>query len=147
VNRRWFMLGAAGFALCLLPYLACSSREGSADTSHSATNLSAAVLGTWQGSAEIDGETVPFSLVLQPAARQSSAARGLSLIGTLTSENPELNGAIDGVASIEVDGDRIDAALRLDDGKVLSGRVEAGVITDGRIHDKAAVGSFTMSRQ
>ena len=147
MNRRWLILGAAGCALSLLPYLACSSREGSADASRSTADLSAVVLGTWQGSAEIDGETVPFSLVLQPAARQASAARSLSLIGALTSENPDLNGAIDGVVSVEVDGDRIDAALRLDDGKVLSGRVEASVIADGRIHDKAPVGSFSMSRQ
>lgn len=141
------MLAAAGLVLLGLPYLACSSREGSGDPSKSEADLKAAVLGTWQGTAEIDGETVPFSLTLQPVAARAATARSLFLTGSLTSENPDVNGALDGAASAEVDGDALEVRFRLDDGKIFSGRVESGAITDGRINDKAPVGSFSMSRQ
>jgi hypothetical protein len=147
MNARYLALGGCALALLIAPYLACSSHEGPGDPGRSDADMRAAVIGTWQGSAEIDGETVPFSLGLQPAQRRPAAVHGVSVVGTLTSENPDLNGALDGVVTAEIDDEGLDVALRLEDGKIFSGRVERSAITDGHINDKAPVGSFSMSRQ
>ncbi|HXK18119.1 MAG TPA: hypothetical protein VNG33_09975, partial [Polyangiaceae bacterium] len=133
MNGRYLALGGCALALLITPYLACSSHGGTGDPGRSEADMGAAAIGTWQGSAEIDGETVPFSLGLQLAPRRSAAAHGLSVVGTLTSENPDLNGALDGVVTAEIDDEGLDVALRLEDGKIFSGRVEHSVLTDGHI--------------
>jgi len=145
VNRRWLLLAGIALALLATPYLACSGHEGSGDASHSEAEMKAALLGGWQGSAELDGETVPFALVLQQASSKSKTS-ALSVVGTLTSENPAFNGAVDGTFTPDADVDHILLALRLEDGKTLSGAVEKSALTDGHVYDKAPVGSFSMSR-
>ena len=62
MTKKWLLLGVFGLALVVNPYLACSSNE--TEYSYSEADMKDAVLGTWQGTAEMDGETVEFSLVL-----------------------------------------------------------------------------------
>jgi hypothetical protein len=146
VNKRWLLFGGFGLALLVTPYLACSSHEGSADTSYSEADVKAAVLGTWQGSAEIDGETVPFSLVLEPLVGKAQTGGVISVTGTLTSEDPALNGVVDVHVGPST---RIALAmeLRLDDGKRLSGSLEGGSIGDGEIATPGhGRGSFSLAR-
>jgi len=145
VNGRWLAFTAAALALLVTSYLACSRHEGPDDVRRSEAEMRAALLGAWQGSAELDGETVPFSLVLQQAPGESKAS-ALRVVGALTSENPALNGAVDGAFTADTDADRVELALRLEDGKTLSGAVEKSALTEGRVYDKAPVGSFAMSR-
>jgi hypothetical protein len=66
MSKKWLLLGIFGLALVINPYLACSSSEEGFAFSES--DLKAAVLGTWQGTADLDGETVEFSLVLDQAS-------------------------------------------------------------------------------
>ena len=145
MNQRLLTSGGLGLALLVAPYLACSSHDAANETISEA-DLQAAVLGTWQGSAEMDGEVVPFSLVLQQAPSKSKT-RAVNVVGTLTSENPGLNGGVDGAFTPDTDVEHLDVALRLEDGKTFSGAVEKSTLTDGRIFDKSPIGSFSISRQ
>jgi hypothetical protein len=145
MNKRWLVLGGVGLALLGVPYLACSSHEAPGEATLSEADMKGAVLGTWQGSAEIDGEVVPFSLVLQQASTKSKAG-ALNVVGTLTSENPALNGNVDGAFSPDADVEHLTLALRIEDGKTLSGAVEKSTLSDGHIFDKAPAGSFSMFR-
>ncbi len=170
-GKKWLLLGVFGLALVVNPYLGCS-HSGESDFTYAESDMKDAVLGTWQGSAEIDGETVPFSLVLEQASGKSktqsisapkvqpqcgsrsfvkAAAACLSLsdmpvIGTLSSENPAFNGAVEG----HVQAFRTLAAapltLQLEDGKVLSGTIEKQALSEGRIAATAEVGTFSMAR-
>lgn len=172
MNKKWLLLGVFGLALVVNPYLACSSSNDT-EFRYSEADMKEAVLGTWQGTAEMDGETVEFSLVLEQASAKSktqsvSAPKvqpqctsrsfvkpagacwvmsTMPLVGTLTSVNPALNGAVDGEARI--DGVELGAAelsLRLEDGKQLSGALEKQALSDGSITSKARLGTFSLSR-
>jgi hypothetical protein len=168
--KKWLLMGVFGLALVVNPYLGCSSNGQ--DFSYSEADLKDATLGTWQGSAEIDGEQVEFSLVLEQASAKSKtqslsapkvqpqcatrsfvkpagACASLSempVVGTLTSVNPELNGAVDGVVHAYQNLSPADLSLRLEDGKQLTGMVEKQSLSDGRITSKVELGTFSLSR-
>ena len=170
MSQRWLLLAAFGLALMANPYLACSHSNG--DFNYSESDLKEATLGTWQGSADVDGETVEFSLVLEqasaPAKTQSVAApkvqpecisrsfvkpagacwvtTTMPVIGTLTSVNPALNGAFDGEVAAGKDLSPANLSLRLEDGKQLSGAIEKQSLNDGRITSKVQIGTFSLTR-
>ena len=145
MNKRWLMLGGIGLALFVTPYFACSSHDVSSETVSEA-DVKVAVLGTWQGSAEIDGETVPFSLVLEPLVAKARTPGAISVTGTLTSEDPALNGVVD-VRIRPSTRDALAMELRLDDGNRLRGRLEGESLADGQIETPGRVGgSFSLAR-
>jgi hypothetical protein len=169
VSKSWLLLVVFG----VNPNLACSSKDEATFT-YGEADMRAALLGTWQGSAELGGETLPFSLTLEQASAksktQSVGAPGLQpqcgsrsfvkpaaacisittmpVIGTLTSENPGLNGAIDGSFDAYRTLDRARLSIRLEDGTTLVGTVEGDALTDGLVQggDAERSGSFAMSR-
>jgi hypothetical protein len=142
--KQWLLLGCVGLALVVTPYLACSSHESESITVAEA-DLKQAALGTWQGSAELDGETIPFSLVLEQAIGKAKARNSIFVVGTLTSENPALNGVLDGQVQAS-SADAFSVALRLDDGKQLAGNLEKQSLGDGHIDSPARNGTFSFAR-
>lgn len=170
MTKKWLLLGVFGLSLVVNPYLACSS--GDDEFSYSESELKAAVLGNWQGTADLDGEQVEFSLALDQAPAKSKtqslsapnvkpqcgtrsfvkpAAACISmsempLVGTLTSVNPELNGALDGEVHAYLNLDAIDITLRLEGGKELRGQIKGQTISDGSINDKVELGTFSLGR-
>ena len=171
MTKKWLLLGVFGVALVINPYLACSS-ENDSDFTYSEADMKEALLGTWQGTAELDGESVPFSLVLEQASAKSStqsiSAPGVQpqcgsrsfvkpagacislsdmpVLGTLTSENPNLNGAVDGHIQAYRTLEGAQLKLRLEDGKVLDGLIEKQSLNDGRITTNVQLGTFSLSR-
>lgn len=144
-SRNQLLLGALGLALLVTPYLACSSSEHTAEPTTSTEELQTKLLGTWQGTAEIDNETIPFSLSLEQRGASSTAER-LGVVGSLTSENPSLDGAVDGYFGIDNANHKVTLSLRLDDGKTLLGTLEGEALSDGRIENMARTGTFGLSR-
>lgn len=145
-SRNQLLLGALGLALLVTPYLACSSSESaSSEASTSTEELQSKLLGTWQGSAEIDNETIPFSLSLDQRGATSTPER-LTVVGSLTSENPSFDGAVDGYFGIDATNHRVTLSLRLDDGKTLLGTLEGEALSDGRIVNMARTGTFGLGR-
>jgi hypothetical protein len=172
MSKKWLLLGVFGLALVVNPYLACSN-SNEQEFTFSESDVKEAVLGTWQGTADLDGETVEFSLVLEQASAKSqtqslsapkaqpqcssrsfvkpAGACGVStsmpVVGTLTSVNPVLNGVVDGDVNI-YGRDLVGAglALRLEDGTQLSGQIEKQSLSDGSITSKVQQGTFSLSR-
>jgi hypothetical protein len=170
MSKKWLLLGVLGLALVVNPYLACSS--SSEEFSYSESDLKAATLGTWLGTADIDGETVEFSLVLEQASAKSKTqslsapkaqpqcssrsfvkpaaacyvTSSMPVMGTLTSVNPALNGAVDGEVYAGKDLTPTDLSLRLEDGKQFSGMIEKQTLSDGSITSKVQLGTFSLSR-
>jgi hypothetical protein len=171
MNKKWLLFGAFGLALVVNPYLACSSNEDGFAFSES--DLKAAVLGAWQGTADLDGETVEFSLVLEQASAKSktqslsppkvqpqcgvrsfvkpagacSSSTTMPVSGTLTSVHPALNGVVDG--EVNILGNLltvVDLSLRLEDGTVLGGAIENQAISDGLVSKSRQIGTFSLSR-
>ena len=172
MSKKWLLLGVFGLALVINPYLACSSSNEDG-FSFSESDLKAAVLGTWQGTADLDGETVEFSLVLDQASARSKtqslsapkvqpqcgarsfvkpagacvSTTSMPVSGTLTSVNPALNGVVDG--GVNIYGNilsRVELALRLEDGTELTGRIEKQALSDGSIMSNVQPGTFALSR-
>jgi hypothetical protein len=144
-SRNQLLLGALGLALLVTPYLACSSSEHGTDSATSTDDLQTKLLGTWQGTAEIDNETIPFSLSLEQRGATSTTER-LAVVGSLTSENPSFDGAVDGYFGIDTANHRVTLSLRLDDGKTLLGTLEGEALSDGRIVNMARTGTFGLGR-
>jgi hypothetical protein len=143
--RKWLLFGAAGLALVVTPYLACSSSESENVASFSEADADAKLLGTWQGTAEIEGESIPFSLMLERAPWQRITPGHLLVAGTLTSEHPALNGNVDG--SFDSQNTRgASLALRLDNGKTLHGTLEGDTLSDGHIDSAAQAATFALAR-
>jgi hypothetical protein len=145
VSRHQLLLGALGLALVVTPYLACSSSDKGSDSAESADELKSKLVGTWQGSAELDGETFPFSLSIEQR-RATSTTERLGVVGTLTSENPSFDGAVDGYFGIDSANHKVTMSMRLDDGKILLGTLEGETLSDGRIENVARTGTFGLSR-
>ena len=171
MHKKWLLLPAFGVALVINPYLACSSEDEN-DFTYSEADMKEALLGTWQGTAELDGETVPFSLVLEQASAKSStqsiaapkvqpqcgsrsfvkpagACVSLStmpVVGALTSENPTLNGVVEGDIAAYRNLEPVQLTLRLEDGKVLSGMIENQSLSEGLINTNVQLGTFSLSR-
>lgn len=146
LGRNRLLLGALGLALLVTPYLACSSSDQGADSAESVEELRNKLVGTWQGTAEIDNETIPFSLSLDQRRATISTPERLGVAGSLTSENPSFDGAVDGYFGIDAANHRVTLSLRLDDGKTLLGTVEGETLTDGRIENVARSGTFALAR-
>jgi hypothetical protein len=171
MSKHWLVLAVFGLALVVNPYLACSNSNES-DFSYSEADMKDAVLGAWQGTADVDGETVEFSLLLEQASAESKtqsisapkvqpqcssrsfvkpagaciALSQMPLVGSLTSVNPALNGAVDGDVMAFKDLDHVELSLRLEDGAQLAGTLEKETVADGRILRPQQVGTFSLSR-
>jgi len=169
--KNLVVLGSFGLALLMNPYLACSNSRES-EFSYSEADMKGAVLGAWQGAADIDGESVEFSLVLEqasaksktqtiraPQAQPQCSSRSfvkpagacfvtsrMPLSGTLTSVNPALNGVVEGEVWSGIDLDPAQLSLRLEDGTQLDGEVKGQALSDGSISKKEQVGTFSLSR-
>jgi len=106
-----------------------------------------ALLGTWQGSAELDGEVVLFALTLERGATRTPLPDGvIAIAGTLVSENPLLNGAVDGRADASEALSSANLAVRVDSGGTLLGSFDGDSLTDGRIQSRESSGTFSLSR-
>jgi len=169
--KPWLALCVFAVSLVVSPYLACSNSDQN-EFGYSEADMKSAVLGTWQGTADVDGETVEFSLVLEQASAKSKtqgvaaprvtpqcgsrsfvkpAAACLSLsqmpvIGTVTSVNPSLNGTVDGEVTAFKELDPVDLSLRLEDGTQLAGVLEKQAVTDGRLLRPQQIGTFSLAR-
>jgi hypothetical protein len=170
MTKKWLLLGVFGFAFVMNPYLACSNAKES-DFSYSEADMKDAALGSWEGTAEIDGESVDFSLVLEQASAKSKT-QGVSapkvqpqcasrsfvkpagacltmsemlVVGTLTSVNPALNGPVDGSVVAYKDLGPAELTLLLDDGTRLDGKLEKQALSEGQISAKQ-LGTFSLSR-
>jgi hypothetical protein len=172
MTKKWLLLGMFGVALVVNPYLACSTSSGEEDFTYSEQDMKAAILGDWEGAADLDGESVPFTLKLEQASAksktQSVSAPGIKpqcgsrsfvkpaaacasistmpLVGTITSANPSLNGAITGELSASRILDKAELRLQLEDGRTLNGSLDSDEVSDGRIFASAQVGTFSLAR-
>jgi hypothetical protein len=134
--------------------------------------MQAAVLGRWQGTAELEGETVTFTLSLQQASATTSpqgavppplepqcgsrsfvtpAAACLSistmaLVGTLTSEHPKITGAVAGRALAYRNVNPTELELELEDGTTLEGMVDHQALAGGTIAGGDVSGRFDLAR-
>ena len=171
MTKRWLSLAVCGVSFVVNPYLACSeSREP--DFTYSESDMKLAVLGAWQGSAELDGVSTPFSLTLEQAASksktQSVAAPGLRpqcgsrsfvkpagacvsettmpVTGTLSAESPQLNGAVDGRLVAYRTLDAVELELTLDSGLVLSGTIKDQTLSEGSVKSAGQTSSFSLAR-
>jgi hypothetical protein len=146
MKNKWLVLATLGLALVATPYLACSN-SGETEASYSEADMKEAVLGRWEGTADIDGESVDFSLVLEQASVKSKpGATTLSVSGTITSVNPALNGNLDGELSAGKDLDPAELSLRVEDGTVLRGVLEKQTLSDGHVTKSRPVGTFSLAR-
>lgn len=164
-GKRWLVLFAFGLALVMNPYLACSS-GGESDFTYSEEDMKNAGLGVWQGSALLDGESVPFSLTLEqaraaavrPAPQPQCASRSfvkpagacatlsrMPVIGSLTSEHPSLNGVVDGELFAGRNLSSIQVSLHVEGGAVLSGSLEDDALKEGRVSAQLT-GTFSLQR-
>lgn len=163
-----------GLAFVVNPNLGCSSNgEGEdGDFTYSEQDMKAAVLGEWQGTAELDGESVAFTLTLSQASAksgtQSSSAppfqpqcgsrsfikpaaacisvSTMPLVGTIASEHALLNGAIEGESMASRILDPSQLYLELEDGTTLNGSLEDQAVLEGEIRGDEPVGTFTLER-
>jgi hypothetical protein len=171
VGKKWLVLAALGLALVVNPYLGCSE-SGESDFTYSEADMKLALLGSWEGTAEIEGVTTPFSLSLEqasssakthsltaPRAQPQCGSRSfvkpaaacasettMPLLGVLSSENPALNGVVDGYFVAYRTLDSVGLHLRLDGGAVLSGRIEGKGLSEGLLENTPQTGSFVLSR-
>jgi hypothetical protein len=170
MTKKWLLLGVFGLAFVMNPYLACSN-AGESEFSYSEADMKEAALGSWEGSAEIDGESVDFSLLLEQASAKSKtqsvsapkvqpqcASRSfvkpagacltmseLLVVGTLTSVNPALNGPVDGSVVAYKDLGPAELTLHLENGTRLEGRIEKQSLSEGQISAQQS-GPFSLSR-
>lgn len=168
--KKWLVLPIFGLVLVANPYLGCS--HSNEEYRYSEAEMKSAVLGSWEGSADIDGESVDFSLVLEQASAKSKAQRlpatgvqppctsrsfvkpaaacsittTMPLSGTITSVNPALNGVVDGEVTAGAELDPAELSLRLEDGTQLRGVFQKQALGDGRVSRPQPVGTFSLSR-
>lgn len=161
-----------GLALVVNPHLACSSNGEDEDFTYSEQEMKAVVLGEWQGTAVLDGESVEFTLSLEQASAKSStqsvsappfqpqcgsrsfvkpAAACISmstmpLAGSIVSEHPLLNGPVEGLAMASRILNPSELHLELEDGTHLDGSLKDQAITEGEVVADEPVGTFTLSR-
>jgi hypothetical protein len=161
-----------GLAFLVNPHLVGCSADDEADFTYSEADMRAAVLGDWQGTAELEGETVAFTLTLEQASatpasqdvvappvrpqcgsrtfvRPAAACMSIStmaLTGTLTSDHPRLTGSVTGEAKAyrTLDSSLLD--IQLPDATALRGSVANQALVDGGIHGEAQLGTFTLAR-
>jgi hypothetical protein len=170
MSRKYWLLGVFAVALVVNPYLACSSNER--DFTYSEADMKAAILGDWEGNADLDGESVPFTVSLEQSSAQSktqsaspplvkpqcgtrsfvkpaaacSSESVMPLVGTITSSNPSLNGAVTGELSAYRNLDKAGLRLQLEDGRSLNGTLEGDEVHEGSVLDSREVGTFSLER-
>jgi hypothetical protein len=134
--------------------------------------MKAAILGDWEGTADLDDESVPFTLTLEQASAKSktqsvspptvkpqcgsrsfvkpaaacTSESVMPLVGSITSSNPALNGVVTGELSASRILDKAGLRLQLEDGRTLNGTLSDGEVSDGRIFAAAQIGTFSLSR-
>ncbi|MES1187801.1 MAG: hypothetical protein ABUL60_28540 [Myxococcales bacterium] len=171
MTKKWLIVPVFGLALIANPYLGCSHSDENG-YSYSEADMKRAVLGSWEGNADIDGESVEFSLVLEQASAKSKTqsisapkaqpqcssrsfvkpaaacwvTTSMPVSGTITSVNPALNGAVDGVVTAGADLDPAELSLRLEDGTQLSGAFKKQALSDGHVTKPQQIGTFSLSR-
>jgi hypothetical protein len=159
-------------AFLLNPQLIACSSEAEADFTYSEADMTDAVLGEWQGTAELEGETVAFTLTLNQASATPAANRTvapplrpqcgsrtfvqpaaacmsittMALVGTLTSESPRLSGPVTGTAEAFRNLDPTELQLDLEDATRLTGSLHGQAIEDGGIYADVQIGTFTFAR-
>lgn len=168
MQSKWLLLGVLGLALVINPYLACSSED---EFNYSESEMKSAVLGEWEGTAELNGESVSFSLTLEQAPSKSktqSAPRvtpqcgtrsfvkpaaacvsmsEMPLAGSIASANPELDGLVEGYAHAYVNLDPTELDLVLESGLTLHGNIKSGSLKDGSINTREDnAGTFSLTR-
>lgn len=152
--------------------IGCSS--DAEDFTYSEADMRDTVVGEWQGTAELEGESIPFTLTLKQAPRtpaahdqvappirpqcgsrtfvQPAAAcmsmSTMALAGTLTSDSPRLSGAVTGSAMAYRTLDSTELELELSDALRFNGNVARQTVADGGLFGDggAALGSFTLTR-
>jgi hypothetical protein len=70
----------------------------------------------------------------------------MPLVGTLSSENPQLNGALDGDVSALLTLDAVFVSLRLETGIELVGVIKHQTVSEGSLGNAAPKGTFSMLR-
>jgi hypothetical protein len=172
MHKKWPIYAVFGVALVVNPYVACSQSSNADHFEYSEAEMKLAVLGSWQGTAELDGVSTPFSLSLEqassksktqstgaPAVRPQCTSRSfvkpagacssesrMPLVGTLSSENPQLNGALDGDVSALLTLDALFINLRLETGVELVGVIKDQTVSEGSLGNPAQKGTFSMLR-
>lgn len=155
-----FWLGVPVFCVALVvnPYLGCSESSES-DFTYSETDMQRVVLGAWQGTAEVDGVSTPFTLTLEqasskkktqsigaPSAHPQCGSRSfvkpasaciaetvMPVVGSLRAASPELNGLVEGYTVAYRTLDAVELHLDLESGLVLSGRIEKQALSGGAL--------------
>jgi hypothetical protein len=161
-----------GLASLVNPNLACSSNGEDEDFTYSEQDMKAVVLGDWQGTAVLDGESVAFSLSLEQASAKSGAQSvspppfqpqcgsrsfvkpaaacvsesTMSVTGNVTSEHPMLNGALEGYAVASRILNPSELHLELEDGTRLNGNIKDQSISEGEVFADEPLGTFNLSR-
>jgi hypothetical protein len=162
-----------GLAFVLNPALFACSSESEEDFTYSESQMKAVVVGEWQGSAEVDGETIAFTLSLEQASAKSGTqsiaapafqpqcgsrsfvkpARAcismstMPVAGTIASEHPRLSGAIEGEAEAWRNLSPTRLRLVLEDGTAMSGSIEDQAVAEGgELWLDGPVGTFTLAR-
>lgn len=164
-----------GLAFVVNPaVLACSSNDDEEDFTYGEADMKAAALGDWQGTAEVDGESVAFTLSLEQASGKSStqsisapgvtpqcgsrsfvkpaaaciSTSSMPVVGTLTSDNDELSGPVTGQLTAFRTLESSELEVVLEDGRALSGSLRDQVISEGRIFlpGRGELGTFTLAR-
>jgi hypothetical protein len=171
MSKKWLRFAVWGLAFVANPYVACSESSES-DFTYSEADMKLSVLGAWQGTAEVDGVSTPFSLSLDQASSKSktqsimepkrqpqcgsrsfvkpaaacSSETTMPVVGSLSSENPAFNGGIDGYVVAYRTLDFVELQLRLESGMVLSGTLKDQALSEGLLMNAAPAGSFSLSR-
>ena len=170
MTKKWLLFGVFGIALVVNPYLGCSSKED--EFTYSEADMKAAIAGDWEGTGELDGESVAFTLKLEQASAKSktqsvsaptvkpqcgtrsfvkpaaacSSESVMPLVGTITSSSPTLNGTITGELVAYLNLDSAGLRLQLEDGKTLNGTLKGDELNDGNIFASERVGGFSLER-
>lgn len=168
----WSLFGLAFLANPAL--LACSSSDEEEDFAYGEADMKAVALGEWQGVAELDGESVAFTLTLEQASGKSStqsvsapgvmpqcgsrsfvkpaaaciSRSSMPVVGTLTSNHAELSGPVVGEHMAFRSLEPSELHLELEGGLSLGGMLKQHAINEGQIHRAGVgeLGTFTLSR-
>jgi hypothetical protein len=161
------------------PHLvACSSvvADGGDDSdfTYSEADMRAVVLGDWQGTAELEGETTTFTLRLEQASASPAGQRlvappvrpqcgsrtfvapaaacvsmsTMALVGTITSNHPRLNGSVTGELSAFLTLDSSVLDIVLPERATMNGTLNDQVVGSGGILGEQGngLGTFTLTR-
>lgn len=161
-----------GLTFLLNPQLACSDGSSSEDFDYTEQEMQAAVLGEWAGVADLQGEQHSFTLVLEQASSSSEtqgvaapkikpqcgsrsfvkpaaaciSTSNMPVVGTLTSDAPQLNGQVTGEIQAHQSLDSIFLNIEVETGALLFGSLAQARVAEGRIDVVEPSGTFTLGR-